>query len=67
MQGDKTDVVTNGGRLVRIDNAEETPVVDTVPDHETRLPLLGNIFLSEGKPGKVRNMLNSVSTVAVTL
>lgn len=46
--------VSNGGRLVRIDNAEESPIVEVVPDNETRLPLLGNIFLSEGKPGQVR-------------
>lgn len=53
MVGDKNDLISNGGRLIRIDNVEETPIVETVPDNETRLPLLGNIYLSEGKPGNV--------------
>lgn len=54
MMGKGKNSVSNGGRLVRIDNAEESPLVEVVPDNETRLPLLGNIFLSEGKPGQVR-------------
>lgn len=49
----KNNSVQNGGRLIRINNAEEQPIVEIVPDTETRLPLLGNIFLSEGKPGQV--------------
>lgn len=53
LKGNKDNSVSNGGRLVRVDNAEETPIVQLVPDSETRLPLLGNIFLSEGKPGQV--------------
>lgn len=53
MRGGGDNSVTNGGRLVRIDNAEEQPIVERVPDTETRLPLLGNIYLSEGRPGPV--------------
>lgn len=56
LHGGKGDCISNGGRLVRIDNAEETPIVEQVPDTETRLPLLGNIYLSEGKPGKVSEL-----------
>lgn len=54
MGGVKISSVQNGGRLVRIDNEKEEPIVEKVPDTESRLPLLGNIFLSEGQSGKVR-------------
>lgn len=44
--------VTNGSRLARIEqSAEERCVLERIPDTETRLALLGNIFLSEGKAG----------------
>ncbi|ERL89050.1 hypothetical protein D910_06428 [Dendroctonus ponderosae] len=40
-------------RTSKVEGADEYMVVQILPNNETRIALLGNIFASEGKPGKV--------------
>lgn len=42
----------SGSHLARVD-ANKKCVLEKIPDDETKFALLGNIFLSEGQPGKV--------------
>jgi hypothetical protein len=44
--------ITNGTHIARMLNREKLELTQ-VPENETRCALLGNLFLSEGKPGKV--------------
>lgn len=40
-------------RISKVDGANEHMVVQVLPNNETRIALLGNLFASQGKPGKV--------------
>lgn len=40
-------------RISKVDGADEHMVVQVLPNNETRIALLGNLFASQGKPGKV--------------
>lgn len=49
----RQDGSTKGGSyLARVDSNKKC-VLEKIPESETRFALLGNIFMSEGKPGKV--------------
>ncbi|XP_078034350.1 ester hydrolase C11orf54 homolog [Augochlora pura] len=45
--------VRNESRIASVDKVDEKCVLRTLPNNETRLALLGNLFVSEGKPGQV--------------
>lgn len=45
--------VQNGTRISSVNTANGNCVLQTLPDNETRLALLANLFVTEGKPGKV--------------
>ncbi|XP_058463068.1 ester hydrolase C11orf54 homolog [Malaya genurostris] len=45
--------VTSESHLARVNPDRKKAVLQKIPSSETRCALLGNIFLSEGKPGKV--------------
>ncbi|XP_003702672.1 ester hydrolase C11orf54 homolog [Megachile rotundata] len=45
--------VTNGTRISSVDKTNGNCVLQTLPNEETRCALLANLFVSEGKPGKV--------------
>ncbi len=69
----KEDNSTNGSSsyFVTKKSSEECNLI-TVPHEETRLALLANIFMSEGKPGPVRTFsyfcqLNEFKSVHHTL
>lgn len=40
-------------RVSKVNGTDEHMVVQVLPNNETRIALLGNIFISEGRPGKV--------------
>lgn len=45
--------VTNGTRISSVDKTNGNCVLQTLPNEETRCALLANLFVSEGKSGKV--------------
>ncbi|KAG7204034.1 hypothetical protein KM043_001893 [Ampulex compressa] len=45
--------IVNKTRIAMVDKATENCTLQTVTDPETRFALLANLFVSEGKPGKV--------------
>lgn len=45
--------VQNETRIASVDKTNGNCVLETLPNTEARLALLGNLFVSEGKPGKV--------------
>ncbi|XP_076657027.1 ester hydrolase C11orf54 homolog isoform X2 [Halictus rubicundus] len=47
------DNVKNESRIASVDKTDGKCVLQTLPDNETRLALLANLFVSEGKPGQV--------------
>ncbi|KAF7271653.1 ester hydrolase C11orf54 homolog isoform X2 [Rhynchophorus ferrugineus] len=49
----ENDAVDQKTRISKVDGADEHMVVQVLPNNETRIALLGNLYLSEGKPGKV--------------
>nr|XP_031833404.1 ester hydrolase C11orf54 homolog [Nomia melanderi]XP_031833405.1 ester hydrolase C11orf54 homolog [Nomia melanderi] len=48
-----TSEVKNESRIASVDKSNEKCVLQTLPNDETRLALLANLFASEGKPGQV--------------
>jgi hypothetical protein len=51
-------VVDQQTRISKVDPANEAvPIQEILPNSETRLALLANLFVSEGAPGKVRSTL----------
>lgn len=40
-------------RTYKVNVVDNTPVEVKLPQNETRIALLGNLFMSNGKPGKV--------------
>lgn len=47
------DNVTNKSRIATVDDTAGKCVLQTLPIDETRVALLANLFVSEGKPGQV--------------
>ncbi|XP_029036643.1 ester hydrolase C11orf54 homolog [Osmia bicornis bicornis] len=45
--------VTSGTRIASVDKTNGSCVLQTLPNKETRCALLANLFVTEGKPGKV--------------
>lgn len=45
--------VTNGTRISSVDKTNGNCVLQILPNEETRCALLANLFVSEGKPGRV--------------
>lgn len=54
--------VQSESHLAKVD-ADLQCQLQKIPDTETRIAVLGNIFLSEGKPGKVRGFFQSFDYV----
>lgn len=52
IDGDKID---NQSRMAKVNPKDDGCVLQVLPNDETRHALLGNLFCSEGKPGKVIN------------
>lgn len=48
-----TSGVKNNSRIASIDTTNGEGVLHTLPNSETRFAVLANLFVSEGKPGKV--------------
>ncbi|CAG9862318.1 unnamed protein product [Phyllotreta striolata] len=47
------EVVNQSTRISKVDSNDDKSIQEILPKNETRLALLGNLFFSEGKPGKV--------------
>ncbi|KAK7864774.1 hypothetical protein R5R35_012270 [Gryllus longicercus] len=45
--------VDNHTRIAKINTNDDSCILEILPNTETRIALLANLFLSEGKPGKV--------------
>ncbi|XP_026290075.1 ester hydrolase C11orf54 homolog [Frankliniella occidentalis] len=50
VDGNKVD---NQSRIAKVDPKDKSCLLETLPEKETRHALLGNLFCTEGKPGKV--------------
>ncbi|KAG5884655.1 hypothetical protein JTB14_005399 [Gonioctena quinquepunctata] len=46
-------IVDQQTRISKVDKDDDKSIQEILPNNETRLALLGNLFVSEGKPGKV--------------
>lgn len=56
--------VDQHSRISKIDENDDKSIQVSLPANETRLALLGNLFVSEGKPGKV--ITTNMLTILVT-
>lgn len=45
--------VDQHSRISKVDKNDDKSIQQTLPANETRVALLANLFVSEGKPGKV--------------
>ncbi|CAG9771103.1 unnamed protein product [Ceutorhynchus assimilis] len=50
---DNNGIVDQQTRVSKVNGLDEQMIVQVLPNNETRISLLGNLFISEGKPGKV--------------
>ena len=62
------NVIDNQSRIAKISEKTGTCVVEQLPNSETRFAVLGNFFVSEGKPSKVlklycKNKLNGTDFI----
>lgn len=49
--------VDQHSRISKVDKNDDKSIQQTLPANETRVALLANLFVSEGKPGKVSTWL----------
>ena len=57
----KEGKVNNHTRIAKINTNNDTCILERLPDTESRCALLGNIFCSQGEPGKVSTANSSHS------
>lgn len=47
------DLVDQHSRISKVNLVDESPIQELLPNTESRIALLANLFFSQGKPGKV--------------
>lgn len=49
--------ITQGSRIYKVNQKDGSPIEQYLPKNETRIAIMGHLFISEGKRGEVCNIL----------